>query len=86
MKRITIKNSNDKQLACAAINMLDEGEEHSIVIDGEMITFGEFTLEPFPKVVDDAPPSYWLSHESGEGMQVWAGQMYAIIAELWKEF
>ena len=86
MKRITIKNSADKQLACAAINMLDERDFHEVLIDTEILTIGPFALSPFPKPAKGDPPSYWLEHESGEGMQVWADQMEKAISEIWKEF
>lgn len=46
----------------------------------EMITIGPFYLKRYDE------HSFWLGHESGEGMQVRDHRVLDVLNELWKEF
>ena len=46
----------------------------------EMITVGPFFLKHYDE------HSFWLGHESGEGMQVRDHRVLDMLNELWKEF
>jgi hypothetical protein len=45
-----------------------------------MITVGPFFLKRYDE------HSFWLGHESGEGMQVRDHRVLDVLNELWKEF
>lgn len=46
----------------------------------ETVTIGPFCLQRYDQ------DSFWLGHESGEGMQVKNHRMLEVFNELWKEF